>query len=132
MSDSPSQTYRSALIAGLVMTLAGGLGLVLLLTTSLPTVGPRWLFFFLTTMTVTGIALPFVWLLNVRFGNRRSPSPGVLAREALLVGLYVDLALWLQINRSLSLPVALLLAAGIATLEWFLRLLDRSAWKAGR
>jgi hypothetical protein len=132
MSDSPSQTYRSALIAGLVMALAGGLGLALLLTTSLPTVGPRWLFFFLTTMAVTGIALPFVWLLNVRFGNRRSPSPGVLAREALLVGLYVDLALWLQINRSLSLPVALLLAAGIGTLEWFLRLLDRSGWKAGR
>jgi len=58
MSDSPSQTYRSTLIAGLVMALAGGLGLALLLTTTLPTVGPRWLFFFLMTMTVTGAALP--------------------------------------------------------------------------
>lgn len=132
MSDSPSQTYRSALLAGLVLALTGGLGLMLLLTTTLPTVGPRWLFFFLTTMTVTGLALPFVWLLNVRFSQRRSPSPGVLARESLLVALYVDIALWLQINRSLSLPVALLIGAGLATLEWFLRLLDASSGKAGR
>ena len=132
MSDSPSQTYRSTLIAGLLLALAGGLGLLLLLTTTLPTVGPRWLFFFLATMVVTGLALPFVWLLNVRFGKRRSPSPGVLAREALLVALYVDIAIWLQINRSLSLPLALLIGAGLATLEWFLRLIDGSSAKAGR
>jgi len=132
MSDSPSQTYRSALIAGMVLALAGGLGLLLLLTSTLPTVGPRWLFFFLATMAVTGLALPFVWLLNVRFAKRHSPSPGVLAREALLVALYVDILLWLQINRSLSLPVGLLIGAGLATLEWFLRLLDRSSWKPGR
>jgi hypothetical protein len=83
-------------------------------------------------MTVTGLALPFVWLLNVRFAKRRSPSPGVLAREALLLALYADIALWLQINRSLSLPVALLIGAGLATLEWFLRLLDGTSGKAGR
>lgn len=132
MSDSSSPTYRSALIAGLVLALAGALGLLLLLTTSLPTVGPRWLFFFLLTMAATGVALPFAWLLNVRFSRRRSPAPGVLVREALLLALYVDIVVWLQVNRSLSLPVALLLGVGLATLEWFLRLLERSAWKAGR
>ena len=116
----------------MVLALAGGLGLLLLLTSTLPTVGPRWLFFFLATMAVTGLALPFVWLLNVRFAKRHSPSTGVLAREALLVALFVDILLWLQINRSLSLPVGLLIGAGLATLEWFLRLLDRASWKPGR
>ncbi len=132
MSDSASQTYRSALIAGAFLALAGAFGLLLLLTTTLPTVGPRWLFFFLLTMTATGAALPFAWLLNVRFSRRRMPSAGVLVRQAILVGLYIDIAVWLQINRSLSLPVALLIGAGLVTLEWFLRMLEGATWKPGR
>ena len=93
------------MIAAAVLAALGWLGLLLLLNTTLPTIGPRWLFFFLLTQAATGTALPFVWFLRRRFGGEASP-PVVLLREALWVGLYASVCAWLQINRSLSLTVS--------------------------
>lgn len=127
MSDYPSSDYRGLMIAALVLALIGWPGLLLLLNGTLPTVGPRWLFFFLWTVAVTGTSLPFVWVLHRRF-RREDPSPSsVLLRQGLLVGLYADLCIWLQINRSLTLPLALLLAAGLAVFEGFLNIFNRTS-----
>lgn len=132
MSDSASQTYRSILLAGIFLALSGAVGLVLLFATTLPTLGPRWLFFFLVTLAVAGAAMPLVWLLNTRFASRRMPTPGVLVREAIWVALFVDICLWLQINRSLTLSVMLLVAAGLVVLEALWRTIEYSLWKPGR
>lgn len=89
-----------------------------------PTLGPRWLFFFLWALAVTGTALPFVWFLQRRFGGRRAPPPGVLLRRALGMGLYATLLAWLQVNRSLDLSLAVLLAVGLLAFEWILSVLE--------
>lgn len=132
MSDPSSSTYRSLMIAAVVLALSGWLGLVLLLTTSLPTVGPRWLFFFLLTLAATGTTLPFLWLLDRRFATGRTATASNLLRQALLVALFADFCIWLQINRSLSLPLAILIALGLFAMERLLRLIDRSQWRPWR
>ncbi len=128
MSDNSAPDYRSMMIAAVLLILLGWSGLYLLVIATLPTVGPRWLFFFLLTLASTGTALPFVWFFHRRFPARNpAPSP-VLLREALWVALLAALCVWLQFNRTLNLPLALLLTAGFVILEWFLRLLDRNLW----
>ncbi|MCX6069639.1 MAG: hypothetical protein NTU91_02090 [Chloroflexi bacterium] len=131
MSDPESSSYRSLMVAAAIMAVVGWLGLILLLNTTLPTVGPRWLFFFLWTLAVTGTALPFVWVLHRRFDPARV-SGGVLLRQSLLVGLLAGICMWLQINRTLTLPLALLLAVGLAGVEWLVRSVERSTWRADR
>ncbi len=126
MSGSQS---RGLFATALLLLAIGWTGLYFLVATTLPTVGPRWLFFFLLIIAVTGTALPFVWLLHKRFG----PAPSaVLLRQALWVALFASLGVWLQINRALTLSLALLLGIGFILVEWFLRLLERSVWRPNR
>lgn len=131
MSDSSASDYRSLMVAAAFLAAVGWLGLLLLLNTTLPTIGPRWLFFFLLTQAATGTSVPFVWFLRRRFGGEAAP-PGVLLREALWAGLYASGCAWLQINRSLSLTVALFLALGLVVMEAFLRRVERSTWRPRR
>jgi hypothetical protein len=119
------------MIAAAVLAGIGWLGLLLLLQTTLPTIGPRWLFFFLLTQAATGTSLPFVWFLRRRFGGDPA-SPRVLLREALGIGLYASVCAWLQINRSLSLTVALFLALGMVIIEVFVRRVERTTWRPRR
>ena len=127
MSDQPQ--YRGLLPAALILIAVGWIGLYLLMSSTLPTVGPRWLFFFLLTVAVTGTALPFVWMLHRRFDGARPAPTSVLLRQALWVALFIALCAWLQVNRSLTLSLGLLLGIGFVVLEWFLRLLERSTWR---
>jgi hypothetical protein len=97
--------------------------------TTQPTVGPRWLFFFLLTLAVTGTSLPFVWLLRRRFAPNAPVPAGVLLRQGIWVGLYAGLLVWLQVNRSLELSLAVLLGLALIVVEWLLRLMERSTWR---
>ena len=129
MSDRPSPQFRGLFATALLLIAVGWTGLYLLLATTLPTLGPRWLFFFLLTLAATGTSLPFIWLLNRRFGSGQPAGSTVQLRQALWVALFVALCAWLQINRSLTLSLGLLLGVGFILLEWFLRLLERSIWR---
>jgi len=40
--------------------------------------------------------------------------------------------MWLQINRTLTLPLVLLLAVGIGGVESLVRAVERSTWRANR
>ena len=126
MSGSQS---RGLFATALLLISIGWTGLYLLLATTLPTVGPRWLFFFLLIIAVTGTALPFVWVLHKRFG---AAPTSILLRQALWVALYVSLLVWLQVNRSLTLSLSLLLGVGFILLEWFLGLVERNVWRPDR
>jgi len=130
MLDPPSNNYRSLIIAAIIMAVVGWVGLIILLFTTLPTVGPRWLFFFLSTLAITGTALPFVWLLHRRFSNNGYAPSSTLLREALLFTLYVEVLIWLQFNRSLSLSLAILFALSLIGIEYLLRTLERSRWRS--
>jgi len=120
------------MISAAIMAGFGWLGLLLLLFGTVPTVGPRWLFFFLLAVALTGTALPFLWLLHRRFDSERGAPAATLLRQALLFALFGEICAWLQINRSLTLSLAILLALGLAAVEWFLRVLERGSRRLGR
>lgn len=122
MSDQTRQ-YGLNLAAGLMILIGWG-GLFVLVRTSLPTAGPIWAFFVFLYIAVAGTSLPFIHLLNVRFGNP-NVSDAVILREGLWCGLYVTTCAWLQIPRVLNWPIALLLALAVIVIEAFLRLRER-------
>ena len=98
-------------------------GLYLLVISTTPRVGPRWVFFVLLQVAITGTALPLVRLLNARFTPRHLPLPPavVLVRQSVWVGLFVVICAWLQIPRALQLHIVLLVALVFAVLEFALR-----------
>jgi hypothetical protein len=132
MSEKPYSGYRSLVLAAIVMAVLGWLGLYILTFATLPTVGPRWLFFFLWVLATTGTAIPFIWLLHRRFSTERQAPSSVLLRQSLWIGLFGSLCLWLQFNRTLTLSLAILLGVGFTVMEWFLGLVERSRWRPNR
>jgi len=114
--------YRSLLLTGGVLAVVGIIGVYVIMTATIPTVGPRWLFFFFLSAGVTGLALPFIWFLHKRFGRGDLPAPNTMLRQGLWCGFFVTLSIWLQINRSLTLSLVLLMIAGIASVESLLQL----------
>ena len=131
MSDQPSRDYRSLMILAAILALVGWPGLLLLVNFTLPTLGPRWMFFFLLVLGVTGVSLPLIWLLHRRFISGPPAGSGVLLRQSLFAGLYAGLCAWLLFNAALERELALLLGVGLIALEWFIRLLERNAWRPG-
>jgi len=129
MSDRSYSNYRSLFISAGIMALIGWVGLILVLSTTLPTVGPRWLFFFLAALAFTGTSIPFVWYIHRRFSRRMVTPTSTLLRQSILLAFYFELLLWLQINRSLSLSLILLLALGMIGVEGLLRVIERSRWR---
>jgi hypothetical protein len=105
----------------------GGLATVVYFT--LPTVGPRWLFFFLGVLALTGSALPAMAFLNRRFPSVPATDSGVVFRQAVWVGVYGATLAWLQIGRVLTPNLALVIALGLIIIEWLLRLREKSQWK---
>lgn len=122
------QSAKGLGVTAVLLMGAGWAGLYLILTSTLPTVGPRWMFFFTLALAVTGTALPFVWMLHKRFDGERPATGTVLLRQSLWIALFVSLITWLQINRVFTITLGLMLAVGFLVLEWFIRLLERSAW----
>jgi len=128
-SSPPVSTF---LPAALLLALFGWGGLVFLVLYTLPTVGPRWLFFFFGVLALTGSALPAAAYLNRRFPGTPPATPGVVVRQALWAGIYFPTLAWLQIGRVLTPSLALLLLVGLVLVEWLLRLRERSQWKPDR
>jgi hypothetical protein len=127
MDDTPEYSYTGLMLSAIILIMAGWYGLYLLMNATQPLLGPRWLLYVLWTSACTGTSLPFLWLLNRRFRSKTPASPRVLLREGLVVGLYAAICLWLQLNQMLTLTMALLLAIGLFSIEWLLRLIERNA-----
>ena len=122
-------TFKDFLPAFLILIVTGGAGLALVTLFTLPTLGPRWLFFFFLVLLASGIALPIALLLNLRFPSTPPVENLVIIREALLAGIFVALLAWMRMGRILTFPLAILLAAAFSLVEFFLRLWERSRWK---
>lgn len=103
-------------------------GLILLVFLTVPTLGPRWLFFFLVTVALTGTALPVMYFLNRRFPTNPPVESSVILREAMWVGVYASLVSWLQMGRVLTPGLLVVLAVGLILVEFLLRLSERSQW----
>ena len=127
-NQSSSPSVRNFIPAAVILALVGGGGLYALMNFTFPTVGPRWLFFFLGVLAITGTALPIVAFLNYRFPTSPPVSPGVIIREAIWFGIYFPTMAWLQLGRVLTPALVLLLAVGLFAIEILLRMRERSQW----
>ncbi len=94
------------------------------------------LVFLATVLTaVTGIVLPISYLLNRRFaaytdrrfGQMESSRLLVALRQSMAAGIWVAFCLWLQMNRSFGLAVALLVAVVLILFEVLLQIRSRAA-----
>uniref|UniRef100_A0A7C4KH88 Uncharacterized protein n=1 Tax=Anaerolinea thermolimosa TaxID=229919 RepID=A0A7C4KH88_9CHLR len=121
--------FRTFLWAGILLSLLGWGGLAILIATTLPTLGPRWLFFFLLLSALSGTTLPVAYFVNLRFPTNPPADGGAIIREAVMVGVYVCLLAWLQQGRVLTAPLAVILGLGFFIIEFLLRVREISRWK---
>ncbi len=125
-------SFWAFLWISLVLCLVGWGGLLGLVILTLPTLAPRWLFFFLLTLALSGIALPVVYFLNRRFPTNPAVDSGIVLREAMWFGVYGSLLAWLQLGRVLTSGMAVVLAVGLVLVEYLLRLGEHSTWSPSR
>ena len=94
------------------------------------------LVFLATVLTaVTGLVLPISFLLNRRFaaftdnrfGKMEVSRLLVALRQSMAVGIWVAFCLWLQMNRSFGLAVALLVATVLILFEVLLQIRGRAS-----
>lgn len=94
------------------------------------------LVFLSTVLTaVTGLTLPIAYLFNQRFaaytdsrfGQMESSHLTVALRQSMAVGIWVAFCLWLQMNRSFGLAVALLVGTVLILFELMLQIRSRTA-----
>ncbi len=131
MEDNQNQPipFKFYLPGMLVLIILGAIGIGLILTLTLPTIGPRWLFFFFLVIFVTGLFLPFTWFLNLRFPSDPPAQPHVIIRQAAWFGIFAALILWLQMGRVLTASLGIIMAAALVLVEFLIRLWERSRWK---
>lgn len=128
MKTGMQKFLNTFLPLSLVLTILGWGGLFLTIRNTVPTLGPRWLFFFLGVLALTGPALPLVYFLNKRFPSDPPVEGMVILRQALWVGVFGSTLTWLQLGRVLTAGLAVILAGVFALIEFLLRLFERSRW----
>ncbi len=116
------------LFTGIIIGAVGWLGLGLLISLTLPTLIPRWLFFFLLVLALSGTALPFIAYLHYRFPVQPPVKGNVILREGILLGIFGSIIIWLLQGRVLTTAIFLLLGIGFIFIEYLLRLRERSHW----
>ncbi|HNK64621.1 MAG TPA: hypothetical protein PKL78_07940 [Anaerolineales bacterium] len=112
--------------SALALALIGWGGLYLVVSLTLPFVWPRWGFFALLLMALTGTVLPAVFYLHQRFPTDPPAHANVLVRQAMWVGVYGVTLAWLQLGRLVTLYVILGLAAGLMAAEYFIRYREKA------
>ena len=122
-------TVRAFLPLIVLLLVLGWGGLYVLVNMSEPTLGPRWLFYFLIVVAFTGMALPVVVYLHLRFPSDPPPSQSVIVRQALWVGVYIALLVWMSFGQVVSAGLALIFLVGFIVVEILLRLRERSIWR---
>ena len=120
-------TFRPYLPPTLTLAIIGWAGLYFLINYTLPTLLPRWAFFFLATLALSGTALPIAYFLHRRFAKPFPPAK-VITRQALWVGVYGATLAWLQLGKVANLSITIGLALGIIAIETLIRLREKSQW----
>jgi hypothetical protein len=129
MKSSPFSAFRAYLPSALSMFILGWGGLALIITLSLPTVWPRWIFYACLFLALTGTALPVTWFLNLRFPSEPPAGAAVIVRQAIWVGVYAATLIWLQFGRVATIWFVLGLALGLIAIEYLIRMREKSRWR---
>ncbi len=115
-------------ISALILIAIGWGGLYFLLTQTYPYIWPRWGFFVLTLMAITGVLLPIVYFFHKRFPDEKPAEANVIVRQSMWFGVYAATLAWLQLGRLVTVYVILGLAGGLVAIEYFIRLREKSHW----
>jgi hypothetical protein len=129
LQSTKPPSFMTYLPASILLFLGGWGGLVGVTYYTLPTLGPRWLFFFLIVLALTGTFLPMVYFLNRRFPTKPPVGGEVIMRQALWFGVFGGLVTWLQMGRVLTPPLAAILFVSVVLAEALLRLFEHSRWR---
>ncbi len=113
----------------LFLLVLGWGGLLFVITSTQPTLLPRWWFFFLIVVAFTGLGLPVASFINYRFPGDPPARSNVIVRQGLWVGIYAATLAWLQYGQVLTPALMILLAVAFFAIEVFLRLRERSRWQ---
>ncbi len=116
-------------VSALLLMITGWGGLYYVITRTLPYVWPRWGFFVLALMALTGTVLPIVYFFHKRFKTEVPAAANVVIRQAIWFGVYGATLAWLQLGRLVTVYVILSLAGGLIAIEYFIRLREKSHWK---
>jgi len=120
--------FGSFLPFSILLALVGWLGVIYLIITTLPTLGPRWLFFFFITIAMTGTGLPVIVFLNLRFPSYPPIDTPVVIRQACWIGVYAGILTWLQLGRILTPTVGVIISVGLVLIEGLIRFREKSQW----
>jgi hypothetical protein len=119
-------TFRPFLFSTLIMIIGGWGGLALILNFSIPAVIPRWGFFTLLIIAITGTTIPISFLINTLISVNSPVTSRAIIRESLAVGIYFALLAWMSIWRALNFPVAVWIGLGLIVIEYLIRLWESS------
>jgi hypothetical protein len=122
-------SVKSTLPAAIILSVTGWFGVYYLITETLPTLGFRWLFFFFSVLAISGLLLPFVAYLNLRFPTKPSATRISVVREASIVGIFFATLAWLQLGRVLTPGLGFLVAGCLILMEILIRLREKSRWE---
>lgn len=125
-------SFRKVILTGIGLGVIGIGGIIILIYFTKPTLQFRWLFFFLSLIGLSGFSLPILSLVHKRFSPPESMTENVLLREAIMIGFFGNLVAWLMIGDMLTFALFLLLVAGMVTIEYLIRLTEKTQWRPGR
>ena len=106
------------------------LGLLFLYTS--PTLGPRWIFFFLMYIAIIGTIFPILILINRRINRQDGGNINVALRQSLMLGFYFDLIIWLHMGRVLDLTTAFFILSIIIAIEILIQVFEGSQWQPNK
>jgi hypothetical protein len=81
----------------------------------------------LLVLAMTGTALPFTWFLNRRFSRDGRPHAGAALRQAVWVGLFAVVLLWLRANQTYSTTLMVITGGALVLVEVLMALRQRGA-----
>jgi hypothetical protein len=112
------------------LTITGWGGLAVILINTVPTLGPRWLFYFFLFLGLSGLAMPATDFFNRRFPSKPRAGASVVVRQAIWFAVYGCVLTWLQFGRILNSGLVIFLAIGIIAIEMLIRVNERSRFLA--
>jgi hypothetical protein len=129
MEPHPNSSFRPYLASTISLFILGWGAAVIAIIMLTPTVWARWLLFLGGTLGLTSLGLPIMWFLNLRFKSNPPAGAGVIVRQAIWVGVYGAMLIWLQQVRLVTIWSSLGLAAGLIAIEYLVRMREKARWQ---
>jgi hypothetical protein len=129
METSPNTSFRPYLASAITLFVLGWGAAAFAVFALTPTLWARWLLFFGGTLGLTSTGLLVTWFLNLRFPSKPPAGPGVVVRQALWVGVYGAVMVWLQQVRLVTIWSSLGLAVGLVAIEYLIRMREKARWQ---